>query len=193
MLLLDLMLPGLGGEEILRKLGPDRQMPVIIISAINEQQSKVAVLRMGADDYITKPFDVEEVAARIDIHLGRYRRPAAPNLIHQLTYKDIQLDSDTKAVTVNGSDVVQTDRDRIRSDHELRQAIANMSHDLRTPLTAIIGYTKLLEVSSVTDEKRQEYLSIIRVTADRLHTLIHEFFELSLVQSAEYHLNLEPT
>ena len=87
---------------------------------------------------------------------------------------------------------VQSNRDRIRSDRELRQAIANMSHDLRTPLTAIIGYTKLLEVSSVTDEKRQEYMSIIRATADRLHTLLHEFFELSLVQSTEYHLKLEP-
>ncbi|MEC0311184.1 HAMP domain-containing sensor histidine kinase [Paenibacillus lautus] len=87
---------------------------------------------------------------------------------------------------------VQSNRDRIRSDRELRQAIANMSHDLRTPLTAIIGYTKLLEVSTVTDEKRQEYMSIIRATADRLHTLLHEFFELSLVQSTEYHLKLEP-
>ena len=111
MVLLDLMLPGLAGEEILRKLGPDRRLPVIIISAKNEQQSKVAVLRMGADDYITKPFDVEEVAARIDIHLGRYRRAAEPDLIRQLTYKDIHLDSDTKAVTVNGSDVVLTARE----------------------------------------------------------------------------------
>lgn len=87
---------------------------------------------------------------------------------------------------------VQSNRDRIRSDRELRQAIANMSHDLRTPLTSIIGYTKLLGANSVTDEKRQEYMSIIRATADRLHTLLHDFFELSLVQSTDYQLKLEP-
>lgn len=87
---------------------------------------------------------------------------------------------------------VQSNRDRIRSDRELRQAIANMSHDLRTPLTAIIGYTKLLGARSVTEEKRQEYISIIRATADRLHILLQEFFELSLVQSADYELRLEP-
>lgn len=87
---------------------------------------------------------------------------------------------------------VQSDRDRIRSDRELRQAIANMSHDLRTPLTAIIGYAKLMGGSSVTDEKRQEYLSIIRATADRLHGLVHDFFELSIVQSTDYQLKLEP-
>ncbi|GGD91802.1 sensor histidine kinase [Paenibacillus nasutitermitis] len=86
---------------------------------------------------------------------------------------------------------VQSNRDRIRSDRELRQAIANMSHDLRTPLTAIIGYTKLLAVRSVTDEKRQEYMSSIRSTADRLHTLLQDFFELSLVQSTDYQLKLE--
>ncbi|MUG47952.1 HAMP domain-containing sensor histidine kinase [Paenibacillus woosongensis] len=87
---------------------------------------------------------------------------------------------------------VQSNRDRIRSDRELRQAIANMSHDLRTPLTAIIGYTKLLGASSVTEEKRQEYMSIIRATADRLHILLQEFFELSLVQSTDYELKMEP-
>lgn len=87
---------------------------------------------------------------------------------------------------------VQSNRERIRSDRELRQAIANMSHDLRTPLTAIIGYTKLLGASSVTEEKRQEYLSTIRATADRLHLLLQEFFELPLVQSADYELKLEP-
>ncbi|GJM71335.1 hypothetical protein HMSSN036_35510 [Paenibacillus macerans] len=77
MVLLDLMLPGLKGDEILQQLGPDRQFPVIMISAKGEQHTKASILRMGADDYITKPFDIEEVSARIDIHLRRYRRVAA--------------------------------------------------------------------------------------------------------------------
>lgn len=111
MVLLDLMLPGRSGEEILEQLGPDRQLPVIIISAKGEQQAKVAVLRMGADDYITKPFDIEEVSARIDIHLGRYRRAVEPDPIRELTYKDILLNIDTKTVSVNGSDVVLTARE----------------------------------------------------------------------------------
>lgn len=111
MILLDLMIPGLSGEELLQQLGPERRLPVIIISAKGEQQTKVSALRMGADDYITKPFDVEEVAARIDIHLGRYRRVAAPDPIRQLTYKDIRLDVDAKKVTVNGTDVILTARE----------------------------------------------------------------------------------
>lgn len=111
MVLLDLMLPGLSGEEILQQLGSDRQLPVIMISAKGEQQTKVSILRMGADDYITKPFDPEEVSARIDIHLGRYRRAATADPIRQLTYKDIHLNVDTKMVSVNGSDVILTARE----------------------------------------------------------------------------------
>jgi DNA-binding response OmpR family regulator len=111
MIVLDLMLPGLSGEAILQQLGPDRQIPVIIISATGDQHTKVSILRMGADDYITKPFDVEEVSARIDIHLGRYRRAAAADPIRQLTYKDIHLNIDTKMVSVNGSDVILTARE----------------------------------------------------------------------------------
>jgi signal transduction histidine kinase len=87
---------------------------------------------------------------------------------------------------------VQSNMDRIRGERELRQAIANMSHDLRTPLTAIIGYIKLLDANHVSAEKRREYMSIIQATATRLHRLIHDFFELSIVQSADYQLKLEP-
>jgi DNA-binding response OmpR family regulator len=111
MVVLDLMLPGLSGEDILQQLGPDRQIPVIIISATGDQHTKVSALRMGADDYITKPFDVEEVSARIDIHLGRYRRVAASDPIRELMYKDIRLNADTKRVSVNGSDVTLTARE----------------------------------------------------------------------------------
>ncbi len=111
MVLLDLMLPGLNGEEILCKLGSDRPFPVIIISAKEEQHTKVSILRMGADDYITKPFDVEEVSARIDTHLRRYRRVAPADPIRLLTHKDIHLNLDTKMVSVNGAEVILTARE----------------------------------------------------------------------------------
>lgn len=76
MLLLDLMLPGMTGEELLRRIDGRDDMPVIIISAKGEPQTKVSALRGGADDFITKPFDVEEVSARIDSHLRLYARIA---------------------------------------------------------------------------------------------------------------------
>lgn len=111
MVLLDLMLPGLTGEELLVKIHEQNSVPVIVISAKEEQQTKVATLRIGADDYITKPFDIEEVSARIDSHLRRYKRLASIAPSNRIKYKDISLDKDTKVVTINHNEVLLTARE----------------------------------------------------------------------------------
>lgn len=76
LLLLDLMLPGLSGEELLRKLREERRysFPVLVLSAKSALGDKVALLKSGADDYITKPFNPLEVAARVKTQLRRYMR-----------------------------------------------------------------------------------------------------------------------
>ncbi|MCQ6557486.1 response regulator transcription factor [Paenibacillus mendelii] len=111
LVLLDLMLPGLTGEELLADINEKSSTPVIVISAKGEQQTKVAALRIGADDYITKPFDIEEVSARIDSHLRRYSRLTSMAPSNRIEYKDIQLDKDSKTVTINQSEVILTARE----------------------------------------------------------------------------------
>lgn len=111
MVLLDLMLPGLPGEELLVTINKKSLTPVIVISAKEEQETKVHTLRIGADDYITKPFDVEEVSARIHSHLRRYSRMTIVAPSDQIEYKDITLDKDTKIVTINQSEVILTSRE----------------------------------------------------------------------------------
>lgn len=111
LVLLDLMLPGMSGEEILAEIAARGQTPVIIISAKGEQQTKVENLRAGADDFITKPFDVEEVSARIDSVLRRYRRTSAVSDQKILSFKDIEMDLDSKTVTVNGTELSLTARE----------------------------------------------------------------------------------
>ncbi|OXT14749.1 DNA-binding response regulator [Bacillus sp. OG2] len=111
MILIDLMLPGLSGEELLKKVTNESKIPVIIISAKLETQSKIHALRAGADDYITKPFDIEEVSARIDSCLRRYRGLSGTPVTNQLTHKDIVLDVDAKTVSVNGVQLKLTARE----------------------------------------------------------------------------------
>lgn len=111
MVLLDLMLPGLSGEQLLVKISEERLTPVIVISARGEQQTKIDALRIGADDYITKPFDMEELLARIISHLRRYSRMASLAPSNLLIYKDIRLDKDMKVVSVKESEVVLTARE----------------------------------------------------------------------------------
>jgi DNA-binding response OmpR family regulator len=106
--LLDLMIPGLSGEEILRKVSKESNVPVIIISAKLETQTKIDCLRAGADDYITKPFDIGEVSARIDSCLRRYRRVADVRITNQIRHKDLVLDIEAKKVSVNGNELKLT-------------------------------------------------------------------------------------
>lgn len=111
MVLLDLMLPGMTGEEVLAKISEHYPVPVMIISAKLEQQTKIDALRTGADDYITKPFDIEEVSARIDSHLRRFRRTSQPSKSKKLRHKDICVDTDSKTVSVNGTELIFTARE----------------------------------------------------------------------------------
>lgn len=108
LILLDLMLPGKSGETLLELTRTMSDVPVIVISAKEESDTKVQLLHAGADDYITKPFNNEEVLARIMVQLRRYERFDDGK---KRTFKDIVLDEDTKRVTISGQEIILTARE----------------------------------------------------------------------------------
>lgn len=103
LILLDLMLPGLSGELLLEKIREISSVPVIIITAKDELDEKVNMLHAGADDYITKPFSMQEVLARIEVQLRRIGQNNYENNI--LKCRDLQLDLDSHTVTVHGEKI----------------------------------------------------------------------------------------
>lgn len=110
LILLDLMLPGLDGAECLEHIRRTSTVPVIVISAKNDQHSKLELLTNGADDYITKPFDVKELLARIRIQLRHATNASAGNL-KTIRYKNIHVDLDTREVTIDAQAVHLTGRE----------------------------------------------------------------------------------
>ena len=78
-----------------------------------------------------------------------------------------------------------------RQEQAIRQQIANISHDLRTPLTSILGYLQLLEGEGLTAEERREYLSIVQGRARALQSMIVSFYDLSRLEGGEYPLSRE--
>jgi DNA-binding response OmpR family regulator len=111
LVMLDLMLPGMTGEEILAEIRSKRSVPIMIISAKSEQQTKIDCLRSGADDFISKPFDVEEVSARVDSLLRRYKNTYETTGGDTLTYKDIHIDTEAKTVMLNETKLTLTGRE----------------------------------------------------------------------------------
>jgi two-component system, OmpR family, response regulator len=103
LVVLDVMLPDLDGFEVQRRLAADRlRMPILFLSARGETDAKVRGLTMGADDYVTKPFSLEELVARVHAVLRRSGDAESPR---RLEFADLELDEDTREVWRGGEPV----------------------------------------------------------------------------------------
>ena len=98
LIILDLMLPGLSGEEVLENVRKVSNIPIIGLSAKNDINSKVYLLKNGADDYITKPFNNDELLARIEVLI---RRNTFSSFNDLYKYKNLTLNKSTLEVKVN--------------------------------------------------------------------------------------------
>jgi len=106
LILLDIMLPYKSGDEVLKEVRSFSDVPVIIVSAKELVGTKIDLLKIGADDYITKPFDLGEVVARVQSNLRRSQRQLWENKVFH--YKDLMLDHSTKRVSVGEGEIELT-------------------------------------------------------------------------------------
>ena len=111
LVLLDLMLPGMTGEEFIAQLRRRKTMPIIVLSAKAGLEDRVNVLRLGADDFIPKPFDNAEVLARVEAQLRRYKQFDRGSGGAVLTHGDLVLDKEGVTVTAGGKPVTITARE----------------------------------------------------------------------------------
>ncbi len=102
LIVLDLMLPRVDGYEVCRRIRAQSQVPIIMLTARDEDVDKIVGLELGADDYLTKPFNPRELVARVKAIL---RRAWATPKIHRLTVGDLTLDLERREVQVNGKTV----------------------------------------------------------------------------------------
>jgi len=105
-LIVDVMMPGMDGFGLLRRLRADGvDAPVLFLTARDEVEDKITGLTLGADDYVTKPFSLEEVVARLRVILRRSGRVAGERKTSRITFADIELDDDTHEVWKDGEPV----------------------------------------------------------------------------------------
>jgi DNA-binding response OmpR family regulator len=113
LILLDLMLPGMDGFEVLRKIREVKETPVLLVSARREDIDKIRGLGLGADDYITKPFSPSELVARVKAHLSRYKRLTGQNHPREnnIHIRGLDIDPDAHSVTSEGQNVQLTSKE----------------------------------------------------------------------------------
>ena len=106
LVILDLMLPGVDGFEICKKVRETKNIPILMVSAKKDDIDKIRGLGMGADDYMTKPFSPSELVARVMAHLARYQRLVNSNVKENdiVEIRGIKIDKTARRVWINGEE-----------------------------------------------------------------------------------------
>ena len=113
LIVLDLMLPGLDGFEVCKKVREEKNIPIIMVSAKKEDIDKIRGLGMGADDYMTKPFSPSELVARVKAHLARYDRLVGSSNKNNdvIEIRGIRIDRTARRVIVDGEEKAFTGKE----------------------------------------------------------------------------------
>lgn len=166
-ILLDIMMPEMSGYEVCQQLKSNpktAEIPIIFLTAVTDLPEKIQAFKLGGDDYVTKPFYIQEVLLRIE---------------HQITLKRQQ-----KQLNYLNQKLSQ-------SNEELAQFAAVVSHELQSPLQTMIGLLGLLLAKSERfDQKTQKYLNYIANASERIHHLISDLLTYSCLENIQPELEL---
>ena len=173
LILLDIMLPELNGMEVLRRLRQEKSTPVILLTARDSVMDKVAGLDAGAVDYITKPFAIEELLARIRVCLKfRSAGSASPERTYEegtLVWGALVLDPNRRTVRYDGHDIPLTNREFLMLQTLLENRDIVLSRD--TLLEKVCGYDYMGETN------------IVDVYVRHLRSKIDEAFGVHMLQT----------
>lgn len=167
LIILDVMLPSMNGFEICRRLKREKQSPVIMLSAKDSVMDKVNGLQIGADDYIAKPFAIEELLARIEVVFRRQDK--FNNYI--VRFKDIIINKSSRVVEKDGNEINLTNKeyellmilienkDKVVTREELLEKIWGYGYEPETNVTDV--YIRYLR-AKLSNENKEEYIQTVR-------------------------------
>ncbi|OGV46956.1 MAG: hypothetical protein A2X46_19345 [Lentisphaerae bacterium GWF2_57_35] len=176
LILLDINMPGMNGYEVCERLKADdalKEIPVIFISALDETMDKIKAFAVGGLDYITKPFQFEEVEARVQTHL-KLRR--------------LQVERQRQ------NQQLQESCDQLKKLEDLRDNLTNMIiHDMRSPLMGLTGYLKMLETDAAEKLSPDERMMLgeTRSCGSLLENMVNTLLDVSRLEEGKMPLHRE--
>lgn len=198
LILLDILMPELDGFETCRRFKANpatHDIPIIFMTALTDTVDKVKGFELGAVDYITKPFEQEEVLARIKTHLRISQLQQQLQLQNtQLQEKNNQLDLLTRHLSQRTEELRSANTELARAARLKDEFLANMSHELRTPLNAILGMSEVLQEGIYGPLNVQQAKSVhtIEESGRHLLVLINDILELAKIEAGKIKLDLIP-
>jgi DNA-binding response OmpR family regulator len=167
LVVLDVMLPGIDGLSILRRLRADGDIPVILLTARASEVDRIVGLEVGADDYVVKPFSPRELAARVRTVLRRAQVPAAPATARRLSFEGLDIDVATREARLHGEPIALTPKEfdllvflagsprQVFSRRQLLEHVWDSSPDYQDPATITVHVGRLRQkLESDPDEPR---------------------------------------
>jgi CheY-like chemotaxis protein len=183
-ILLDIMMPDIDGYEICQRLKADektRDIPVLFISALQEEIDKIKAFEVGGVDYITKPFHLEEVVARVEVHL------ALRNMQKQLQEQNIRLQQEIDARKKAEEERRQLEAYLRRNQRleALGTLAGGIAHDFNNILSSMLGYIELILDEKTEDSKEKEYLERVYRVGERATGLVEQILTFSRSQEQQ--------
>ncbi|MBS7402307.1 MAG: response regulator transcription factor [Oscillospiraceae bacterium] len=169
LVLLDIMLPGLNGLEVMRRLRRSSDVPVIMLTARDAVMDKVSGLDMGADDYVTKPFAIEELLARIRVTLRKHEKTESAPVHQILECGGVRLDSSAHSVEYDGHPIELTKKEFDLLELLLKNKNIVLSRD--TIIERVWGYDYMGETN------------VVDVYVRYLRSKIDDAYGINLVQT----------
>jgi two-component system NtrC family sensor kinase len=189
-IILDLAMPGMGGREACRRIKGSqgiRDVPLIMLTALEDRAAMIDGLSAGADDYISKSSDFEVLKARIRAQLRRKQFEDEHRRIREELLRSELVASEERAARRMAETRAELAGELERKNEELEAFSYSVSHDLRAPLRGVDGFSQMLleDYGGTLDERGRGYLQRVRDGAQRMGELIDDLLELSRVSSRD--------
>jgi two-component system, sensor histidine kinase and response regulator len=175
LILLDINMPEMNGYEVCERLKSSPELsdiPVIFLSALNETEDKVLAFRSGAVDYVSKPFQFEEVHARVETHLNLH------HLRQALKQQNERLE---EAVAARTRELAEANNRLTLLDRSKNEFLSLISHEFRTPLNGLLGVGDLILEEMPATEENNEFRSMFERSRRRILSILDDALLLTQI------------